>query len=38
VCRDDVAEVKADEVPPDAEECCQEAAEDCPAEAIIIED
>lgn len=31
---DDVATVKGDAVPPDAEGCAQEAAESCPAEAI----
>ncbi|MHC4983385.1 MAG: ferredoxin [Planctomycetota bacterium] len=35
---DDVAVVIADEVPAEAEETCQQAADDCPAEAIIIED
>ncbi len=34
---DDVAVVKVDEVPADEEDCTQEAADDCPAEAIIIE-
>lgn len=35
---DDVAVVKVDEVPADAEDCAREAAEDCPSEAIIIEE
>lgn len=35
---DDVAEVKVDEVPEDAEESCREAVESCPVEAITIED
>jgi ferredoxin len=34
---EDVADVKVDAVPPEAEECVRQAAEDCPAEAIIIE-
>ncbi len=34
---DDIAVVKVDVVPEDAEESCQEAADDCPSEAIIIE-
>jgi len=34
---DDVAIVKVDEIPEDAEDCAQEAADSCPAEAIIIE-
>ena len=32
--QDDVAVVKVDTVPKDAEEACQQAAEDCPVEAI----
>ena len=35
---DDVAEVKADPVPPEAEDACQQAADGCPVEAITIED
>lgn len=35
---DDVAVVIVDVVPEDAEETCQEAADDCPSEAINIED
>jgi ferredoxin len=35
---DDVAIVKMDVVPPEAEESARQAAEDCPAEAIIIEE
>lgn len=34
---DDVAVVKVDVVPADAEDDAKEAAESCPAEAIIIE-
>ncbi len=34
---DAVAQAKVDVVPADAEACAQEAAEDCPAEAITIE-
>jgi ferredoxin len=34
---DDVAQAKVDVVPADAEDCAQEAADDCPAEAIKIE-
>jgi len=32
----DTAQVKADPVPADAEECAKEAAEGCPVEAISI--
>jgi len=35
---DDIAVVIVDEVPADAEDSCQEAADDCPSEAISIED
>ncbi len=35
---DDKARVKVDEVPEDAVDACKEAAEDCPVEAITIED
>jgi ferredoxin len=35
---DNVAEVKADPVPADAEDSCREAAENCPVEAITIEE
>jgi ferredoxin len=35
---DDVATVKVDEVPAGAEDSAQEAAEDCPSEAITIEE
>ena len=35
---EDVVKVKADAVPADAEESCREAAENCPVEAISIED
>ena len=34
---DDVAKVIVAEVPADKEEAVQEAADDCPAEAIIVE-
>lgn len=34
---DDVATVKADPVPADAEDDCREAAESCPVDAITIE-
>lgn len=35
---DDKAHVKVDEVPDEAVDTCKEAAEDCPVEAITIED
>ncbi len=35
---DDVAEVKVNPVPADAEAGCREAAEACPVDAIVIED
>jgi ferredoxin len=35
---EDVAVAKVDVVPADAEESARQAADDCPAEAIIIED
>jgi len=35
--QDDIAVVKVDVVPSDSEECAEEAAETCPAEAIEIE-
>ena len=35
---DDVAKVKVDMVPPDAEDKCREAVENCPNEAILIEE
>lgn len=31
---DEIAEVIVEEVPPDQEECCGEAAEECPVDAI----
>ena len=34
---DDVAKVKGDVVPPEAEDACREAIENCPTEAISIE-
>ena len=35
---DDIAIVKGDKVPGDAEETCRQAAEECPVECINIED
>ncbi|MDW7681414.1 MAG: ferredoxin [bacterium] len=35
--KDDIAVVKVDVVPADAEDCAQESADDCPSEAITIE-
>jgi len=35
---DDIATVKVGEVPEDAEDTAREAAEDCPSEAITIEE
>ncbi|MFP4056366.1 MAG: ferredoxin [Candidatus Brocadiia bacterium] len=35
---DDVATVKVDTVPPEAEDAAREAAEDCPVEAITLEE
>jgi len=35
---DDTAKVIVDEVPPEAEEACREAAEGCPVEAIRLEE
>ena len=34
---DEFAEVIADPVPPESEELAQQAADDCPVEAIIVE-
>jgi len=34
----DIAKVKVDKVPEDAIDSCKEAAEDCPSEAIRIEE
>ena len=34
---DDIAEVIVDTVPPELEEATQQAADDCPVEAIIVE-
>ena len=34
---DEMAEVIADEVPPELEDAVQKAADDCPVEAIIVE-
>ena len=35
---EEVAEIIVDEVPPECEDAVREAAEDCPSEAIIIEE
>ncbi len=35
---DDIAVVKGDSVPADAEETCRQAVEECPVECISIED
>ena len=35
---DDVSKVKVDTVPSEAEDSCREAMEECPTEAISIED
>jgi len=35
---DDTATVKVDTVPEDQEDCVREAAENCPVEAILIEE
>ena len=35
---DEFAEVTVDEVPPEHEDAVQEAADECPAEAIIVAD
>ena len=34
----DIAEVKTDPVPPEQEESCRKAAEECPVDAIQIEE
>ena len=34
---DDMAKVIVDEIPPDQEDCVEQAAEECPVEAIIVE-
>jgi len=34
---EDIAQVKVDEVPPEHEDAAQQAADECPVEAIIIE-
>ena len=34
---DEMAKVIVDEVPPDQEDCVEQAAEECPVEAIIVE-
>ena len=36
--QNDTAVAKVEVVPPEAEETCREAAEDCPVEAITIEE
>jgi len=33
----DMAQVKVDEVPPEFEEAVQQAADECPVEAIVVE-
>ena len=38
VMAQEVAKVKANPVPPSAEECCKKAKEDCPVEAISVEE
>ncbi|MEA2114540.1 MAG: ferredoxin [Thermodesulfobacteriota bacterium] len=38
VLEGDIAEVIVDEVPEEYQQACREAAEECPAEAIIIEE
>lgn len=38
MAEDDIAKVKADPVPPEHEESAKQAAEDCPAEAIKVEE
>ena len=35
---DEFAEVLVDVVPEDSEECCRQVAEECPSEAIIIDE
>ena len=35
---DQYAEVIVDEVPEDAEETCRQAADECPAEAIVLDE
>jgi len=35
---EDIAVVKVDPIPEDAEDCTRESAESCPGEAIIIEE
>ena len=35
---DETAEVIVDEVPPEHQECCREAAENCPTDAIEIKE
>lgn len=34
----DIAEVVADPVPPEAEDTCREAAEACPVDAVVLEE
>ncbi len=34
----DVAKAKANPLPPEAEECAKEATEDCPTDAITVEE
>lgn len=35
---DDIAKVKTDPVPPEQEDCCRQAADLCPVEAIKVEE
>jgi ferredoxin len=35
---DERAKVLAEEIPPEHQECCREAADDCPTDAIEIKD
>lgn len=35
---EDIAAVKVDDIPHDAEDCARQAADECPVEAIIVEE
>lgn len=37
MAEDDIAQITVDEVPPELEETVQQAADECPVQAIIIE-
>lgn len=37
VMEDAIAKVKVPEIPPECEECCRKAADECPVEAISID-